>query len=232
MAYQTVGSLHLDFKGIGTCDDYMRELDLENAVSKVSFVSDGVTYTRESFTSFTDQLLIIRMTASQKGKISFDASFSSPYPDAGRSVDNGCVLRLDGKGDEHETIEGKVRFTSLVKVENKGGSLDSVSDTLVAVRNADAVTLYVSIGTNYVDYNDISGDNEKRHIRILTISTRSMTRHAESMSDITGICLTVFPCISARRPRLQRRPMSGLLNLQHPTILSLWKLISSSEGIC
>lgn len=162
MAYQTVGSLHLDFKGIGAYENYMRELDLENAVSKVRFVSDGVVYERESFTSFTDQLLIIRMTASQKGRISFDASFSSPYPDAVRSVDNGCVLRLDGKGDDHETIEGKVKFTSLVKVENRGGSLETVSDTLVSVRNADAVTLYVSIGTNYVDYNDISGDNVEK----------------------------------------------------------------------
>lgn len=67
MPYQTVGSLHLDFEGISSYSNYYRELDIEKAVTTTRFTAGGVTYTREAFTSFPDQLLIIRLTASEKG---------------------------------------------------------------------------------------------------------------------------------------------------------------------
>lgn len=66
MPYQTVGTLHLDFEGISKYDDYYRDLDIEKAIATTRFTANGVTYVRETFTSFPDRLLVIRLTASKK----------------------------------------------------------------------------------------------------------------------------------------------------------------------
>lgn len=158
MPYQTVGSLHLDFPFEGEATNYHRELDIDRAVTTTRFTVGGVTYEREAFTSFEDDLLIVRLTASEKGALSFDARYTTPYTDhVARSTENN-LLRLDGKADDHEGIEGKVRFTALTKIEHEGGELTAVADTLMRVEGADRVTLYVSMGTNFVNYKDVSGD--------------------------------------------------------------------------
>ncbi|MBQ8423336.1 MAG: glycoside hydrolase family 95 protein [Coprobacter sp.] len=160
MPYQTIGSLHLDFEGVDNYTDFYRDLDISRAVATTRFKADGVTYCREAFTSFTDQLLIVRLTASQKGKISFSARYTTLYEDANFSVD-GKMLRLDGKASDHEGIEGKVRFTTLTRIDRKGGKCEVVGDTLIRVSGANEVTLYVSTGTNFVNYKDVTGNQEQ-----------------------------------------------------------------------
>lgn len=159
MPYQTVGSLHLDFDGVNGYSNYYRELDIEKAIATTRFTAEGVTYTREAFTSFPDQLLIIRLTASQKGKLSFTARYSTPYKkNIERSVSSSKELQMDGKANDHEGIEGKVRFSALTRIERSGGRIETVADTLLRISNANSVTLYVSIGTNFVNYKDVSGN--------------------------------------------------------------------------
>lgn len=158
MPYQTVGSLHLDFPFEGEVTDYYRELDLDRAVTTTRFTVDGVSYEREAFSSFEDDLIVVRLTASERGALSFDARYTTPYTDFVERAVEGDQLRLDGKADDHETIEGKVRFTALTKIVPEGGTLTAVADTLLRVEGADRVTLYVSMGTNFVNYKDVSGD--------------------------------------------------------------------------
>jgi hypothetical protein len=69
MPYQTVGSLRLDFPGHENYINFRRELDLEKAVATTAYTVNGVDYKREVFTSFVDQLVIVRLTASQPGKL-------------------------------------------------------------------------------------------------------------------------------------------------------------------
>ena len=180
MPYQTVGSLKLDFDGMEGYTNYYRELDLEQAISKVTFEKNGVKYVREAFTSFTDQLLVIRLTASPKNALNFKARFTSPYPEATRKMYDRKTLCLQGKGDDHEGVEGKVKFTSLARIENKGGQLHAVSDSVMQVSNATSVTIYVSIGTNFVDYKDLSANDEARAVAYLKNSqsfSKAKARH-------------------------------------------------------
>lgn len=159
MPYQTVGSLHLDFDGISGYSDYYRDLDIEKAVATTRFTAGGVTYTREAYTSFPEQLLVIRLTASQKKSISFTARYTTPYKEnITRLIAPRKELQLNGRTNDHEGIEGKVQFTALTRIENKGGSLEVLSDSTLQVKGANSVTLYVSIGTNFVNYKDVSGN--------------------------------------------------------------------------
>ena len=159
MPYQTVGSLHLDFDGINEYNDYYRDLDIEKAIATTRFTANGVTYTREAYTSFPDQVLVIRLTASQKKSISFTAKYSTPYKSSViRCISPRKELQLNGKANDHEGIEGKVEFTALTRIENNGGKLEILSDSTLQVKDANSVILYVSIGTNFVNYKDVSGD--------------------------------------------------------------------------
>lgn len=162
MPYQTVGSLHLDFEGVDEYTDYYRELDLNRAVTTTRFTSGGVTYTREAFTSFADQLLIVRLSASAKKSISFSAHYSTPFKkDVETLATSPQQMQLSGRANDHETIEGLVHFTSITRIEAEGGNQRQNEDGSLTVSGADAVTLYVSIGTNFKNYQDVSGDAQQ-----------------------------------------------------------------------
>ncbi len=76
-SYQVLGSLSLDFiydAPVSSVSDYSRMLDIATATSFTSFNLEGVTYTRECFTSLADDVIILRLTASQPGSLSFKAT--------------------------------------------------------------------------------------------------------------------------------------------------------------
>src|SRR5215211_4573437 len=76
--FEPVGSLQLAFDGHENFSNYFRELDIERAVSKTSYTVNDVTYTREALASFPDRVVVMRLTASKPGNISFTASFTTP----------------------------------------------------------------------------------------------------------------------------------------------------------
>lgn len=176
MPYQTVGSLHLDFDFAENPSDYYRELDLNRALTTTRFRVGEVAFQREAFSSFEDDLIIVRMTASKPGAISFDAHYTTPYTEhIHRSID-GNTLRIDGKADDHEGIEGKVRFTTLTRIEAEGGRIEPQADTLLRISNADRVTLYLSVGTNFRNYRDVSGCSEEEAAKRLNVAPRNYKR--------------------------------------------------------
>ena len=175
MPYQTVGNLRLNFAGHEEFSDYYRELDIENAVNTTTYTVDGVKYKREVFTSFTDQVIVIKLTASKKGKISFTANMDRPAPSVVNvSVENNNVLKMDGRGGDQPSsrkknapiVEGKVKFQSRLKIIPDGGTL-TANDTTLIVSNANSAVLFVSIATNFVNYNDVSADAQQRAIEYI-----------------------------------------------------------------
>src|SRR5881394_1987373 len=67
MPYQTLGDLHLKFASPDVAENYRRDLDLAEAVAHVSYSAQGVTFAREVFASFPDQVIVVRLTASRPG---------------------------------------------------------------------------------------------------------------------------------------------------------------------
>lgn len=161
MPYQTAGSLWLDFPGHGTCSDFYRDLDMETAVATVRYTVDGVRYRREAFTSFTDRVAVVRLTASRRQSITFRMSFSSPMSDYRTTVESDGRLVIDGRTDSHETVPGKVEYRTVAEILPEKGRM-SADSTGITVTGADAVTILISIGTNFNDYRDISGDPAAR----------------------------------------------------------------------
>ncbi len=69
-AYQAFGDLFIDFNHTAEAQQYKRELNIENAVHAVSYLSNGVRYKREYFSSAKDQVMVIRISADKKGSCS------------------------------------------------------------------------------------------------------------------------------------------------------------------
>ena len=158
MPYQTVGSLMLHFDGMADYTDFYRDLDISRAVATTRFRVGDTEYVREAFTSIPDRLFIVRLTASKKGKISFTARYETPYKRFDVSTPARNELLLQGKGDTHEGIPGKVEFASLTQIDPKGGKIETVGDSLLRVTDANEVIIYTSIGTNFINYRDVSGN--------------------------------------------------------------------------
>ncbi len=158
MPYQTVGDLYFEFPGLSQVSSYYRDLDLENAVSSVSFDADGVNYKREFLSTAVDQVIAVRLTASKKGKITFNLSATTPHTTKHVAID-GDQLVMSGKGEAVDNKEGKIEFNARFYPILEGGSIVK-NDSVLQIEGADAVTVLISIGTNFKNYKDISGDAE------------------------------------------------------------------------
>ncbi|MEU7938185.1 glycoside hydrolase family 95 protein, partial [Microbispora bryophytorum] len=156
LAYQTVGNLRLTFGSSSGVSEYSRVLDLTTATTTTSYLQNGVRYKREVLASAPDQVIAIRLTADRGGSITFSATFDSPQRTT-RSSPDGTTVALDGVSGDQRGLSGKVKFLALAKAVADGGSVSSSGGTL-QVRNANSVTVLISIGSSYVNYKDTSGD--------------------------------------------------------------------------
>ncbi|MEO5944497.1 MAG: glycoside hydrolase family 95 protein [Ferruginibacter sp.] len=164
--FEPVGSLQLSFAGHENYTNYYRELDIERAVSKTSYTVNGVTYTREALASFPDRVVVMRLTASKPGSISFNAFFTTPQKRATIKTTPQKELSIFGVTSDHETVKGMVNYKGIVRMKLEGGSLNA-NDTSLIIKDANAVTIYISIATNFNNYHDISGDENKRAVDYL-----------------------------------------------------------------
>lgn len=151
--------LYLDFNH-KTPQKYSRSLRLNDAVSTVKYEQDGVIYEREYVASFPDKVLLIRLTASKKGELSFTLRPEIPYrkPFGPASKNNGRMGRVSARNDLI-TLSGKLEqlnilFEGQFKVIPTGGTLKAYTNAegdngKIVVTGADAALILVAVGTNY-----------------------------------------------------------------------------------
>ena len=74
-------------------------------MQKTSYTIGDVTYTREVIASFPDRVIVMQLTASKPGSISFTAFYSTPQPKA-ISKTSSNELTIAGTTIDHESVEG------------------------------------------------------------------------------------------------------------------------------
>ena len=148
---------------------YYRDLNIQNAISSVSYETSAGKFYRESFISFPDKLLVIQLKGSRKKSLSLEAGLSSKlrYSIIPQS-DNYIILR--GKAPYHvanrkfepvqvgyDEVKGEgTNFEIHLKIKTRGGTVKATSGKLT-VENADEVTLYVSDATSYNGFDKSPG---------------------------------------------------------------------------
>src|SRR5215204_2162059 len=189
--------LEFDLKDT-TPTKYYRDLDLNNACAAVRYTADGVNYTRESFISFPDKVMSIRLRADKKGLINFTTSITSKLRFQSRAVANDQLV-LKGKAPKYvanrdfeprqieydTTTNGEgMLFEVHVKVVTENGTITTTDNKLV-VKGADAVTIYLSEATSFNGFNkspvlagkDPSIEATQNLRKAITLSYESLKKH-------------------------------------------------------
>jgi len=156
MPYQPFGDLNISFPGHIDYSGYYRELSIDSAYAVVKYEVGGVKYCREVITNFDTNVLTVRLTADKPGSITFNANFSTPQQDALTTTESDAVV-LSGVAGTHEKLKGKIRYQGRLSAVAKGGKT-AYRDGVLSVSGADEAVIYVAIATNFVNFEDISGD--------------------------------------------------------------------------
>ncbi|SHG88756.1 alpha-L-fucosidase 2 [Flavobacterium fluvii] len=179
MPYQTVGSLWIEFPGHANYSDYKRDLDIEKAVSSVSYKVNGVTYKRELLTSFSDDIILVKLTADKKKSISFTLSATSPQVMSNfRTQEN--KLFFEGTSGSVDNKTGKLKYVGEAACTLKGGSLTVEADKLT-IKGADEVIIRIAIATNFKNYKDLSANPIEKAAAVLAKASKK--NYAESFQS-------------------------------------------------
>ena len=172
--YESLGELDIGFNCLSPfaagwapssegAEDYAQELDLFSGVHTLSWKENGVSFRRECFVSFPDQVLCIRYSADRPGALQMNIRYDRGYIFEGMVPDPrrpGHMIRAGGWGsmflDENHTLDGE----TLVASGNAGGTrfglaLAMASDgavpdpyTQLYTENASCVCLYLAAATD------------------------------------------------------------------------------------
>jgi alpha-L-fucosidase 2 len=150
-SYQSLGELWFDTPEL-KAENYVRSLDLSTAVTTVEYRSEGVKYTREYFASAIDNIIVVRISADQKGKINLNLALRRQQDAECRQAEPASLL-LSGRissGSENSRIS----FAAQVKAVAENGTVTTVNtlqplETTLSVAGADALVLYIAGATNY-----------------------------------------------------------------------------------
>ncbi|MBA3869275.1 MAG: glycoside hydrolase family 95 protein [Anaerolineae bacterium] len=159
-SYLPMGDLYLDFSQTEEYSNYYRDLSLNQGLATTRYIANGATYSREIFASFPDQVIVVRLTCDQPGRLSFTAQLNSLLRYT--TDNNGDTLILKGKCPAH--VEPSYRgemANAIVYNDREGmtyeihlrtiteGGTVTVDKDSIRVSNADTVTLFISAATSF-----------------------------------------------------------------------------------
>jgi alpha-L-fucosidase 2 len=240
MPYQTIGDLVLSFPSLATFEQYRRELRLDTAVARTTFVSGGVTFTREAFASPVDQVIVMRLSSDQPGRIGFDMTMRSPQ-EARTEVDDASTLVVRGRNHGDAGIEGALAFEARAHVTASGGSTDA-REGVVSVRDADSAIVLVAAATSYKNFGDTTDDPATTTAAQIAATKRKSYQRlladhvAEHQRLFRRVSIDLGTTSAAARPTDQR--IRNSLQVEDPQLAALYfqfgryLLISCSRPGC
>ena len=141
-SYQNFGHVEVDLPQTKPVENYRRELDISRAVHTVTYASDGVTYHREAFASFPDQVMVFRFTADKPGRYTGVIA----QKDAHGAKMSIALNRLTAAGQ----LKNGLQFESQLVVLNDGGTLEATPGG-IAFQGVNSLTLMLGAGTDYLN---------------------------------------------------------------------------------
>lgn len=160
--YQTLGALDIDYdfpvnEGCGPDlqpEGYIRELIMDEGVARSSFTVDGIRYCKEFFVSRADDVMVLRLTSSEKGALSFKAVLSRQENAAAGVEHRKCGRRkmhaATLEGSLESGIPGKKGISYKVSMTVASSDGKAVySDGAITLTGASEATLILSAATSY-----------------------------------------------------------------------------------
>lgn len=174
-SFVPMGDLHIRQTLQGKATDYTRDLNLENAISTVRFKVDTVEFTRETFVSAPDQVIVMKLKASAPKMLNIQVNGTTAFE--GCSVQSISSNEFVVNGQLPRRIDSERRFP--LEYKNKDGvggmryqyrikaiTTDGTCTTTpgLVINEATEITLYISAATSYNGFDkcpDREGRDEK-----------------------------------------------------------------------
>ena len=166
MRFLPLGSVKLsfDYQGQTVPVDYRRELSLADALCTTTYEANGIRYERTVFASQADDVIVVHLKVDKEGTLAFNLGFDSQLQ-AEQQVSNHQLTAVV-KNVEQEGIPGQLTAEARITVSTEGETVDGSKS--ITVCNATTATIYIVAATNFIDYQNISGDPTVKNLQTMT----------------------------------------------------------------
>ena len=204
MRFLPMGSVKLSFDyGISkplNPTNYKRELSLGNALNTTSYQIGDVNYQRTVFASQADPVIVVRLQADKPRSLTFNIAYDSQLSTS-RSVSQH-QLSATIQNVEQEGIPGRLTAECRILAEADGEIVDGTES--ITIVNATTATLYIIAATNFVNYQNISGNpKQKNDQKMAALKGKTYTqllddhiRHYQAQYNRVSLKIACSPSIS------------------------------------
>jgi len=161
-SYLPLGELQLHFPCTGEVNNYHRSLDLDNAISVLSYNQNGIEYLRECFVSAEDQVLVMKISCNKPEGLTLKANFTCQLRSCATSSGNRLMLEgiapsevrpIYKAGDntviyEEEPSKRGIGFVAVADFEIDGGKT-AVEGGSLYIQNVNSVVIRLCIRTSF-----------------------------------------------------------------------------------
>jgi alpha-L-fucosidase 2 len=184
-AYQAFGDVFVALDH-GPVSQYKRELDLERAVHTVSYESGGVRFRREAFASFPARVIVMRFTASKRGKLTGTVRLTDTHKGGIRAGERRLMASGSLAGYQYEGNKPygiALNYEAQVLALHEGGTLGVVGEQL-AFTNVNRLTLLLDAGTDFVQDRNKGWRGEPPHAAITArLNAAARTPYQKLLAD-------------------------------------------------
>ena len=145
--YQPLATLLINDYNRGQASNYHRQLSLDSAICKTTFLRDGVRYEREYWASNPDKMIAIRLTADRKESLNVGLALTSLVPHKVKASQNQLTMTGHATGD----ADNSIHYCTIMKVVNRDGSVQAVDSTLQLTGVSEAI-VYIVNETSFNGY--------------------------------------------------------------------------------
>ena len=151
-SYQPFGDIFMDIAHTGPVKNYRRELQLSNAVHKITYEAGTTSFERTYFASHPGKAFCMQIKANKPGAVSITTKLTSPH--------KNYILKKIDKHTISITVQvknGALHGVAYLSVNNNGGEL-TITDSSIRLEAANSASVVLTAATNFVNYKDVTAN--------------------------------------------------------------------------
>ncbi len=167
-AYQPLGDLRIDFDHGAESTEYRRDLDLDSAISTVSYSVRNTGYLRETFVSVPHQVIVVRVSSDRPGALHCIVRLESQLQSKSQASESGILLTGKSPSNsvpnylpsEHpisysEQAGKGMYFAAALKARVIDGTVKVHGEAALEVAGATEVILLIHCSTGYLGFDGL-----------------------------------------------------------------------------
>lgn len=147
---------------------YRRTLSLDSALATVRFNVQGTSYRRDFFVSYPDQVMVVRLTASQKARQNVSLSYT-PNP-----LTSGHFVTSPEKNAVCYTSQlnnNGMKYVVRIEAITHGGNVKTLPEGILKIEKADEVLFLITADTDYRPNFDPDFSDPKAYVGVNPLKT-------------------------------------------------------------